>query len=109
MTEQLVVLVTVPDGETGERLGQALVDEGLAACVNLLGEVRSIYRWQGAVETASERLCLIKTTAAGFPSLRARILALHPYELPEIIALPIAAAHQPYLDWIAAAIKRPGD
>lgn len=108
MTDALLVLVTVPDAETGERIAEALVGEGLAACVNLLGEIRSIYRWKGAVERAAERLCVIKTRAAGFERLRARVVALHPYEVPEVIALPIAAGHAPYLDWIAGAVSGGG-
>ena len=106
MSDALVVLVTVPDLETGERIAEALVGEGLAACVNLVGEVRSIYRWKGAVEHEREQLCIVKTTADGFERLRARVVELHPYELPEVIALPIAAGHAPYLDWIVASVVR---
>lgn len=102
--EALVVLVTVPNAEVADRLAAALVGERLAACVNVLSGVRSTYRWKGAVERDDELLCLCKTTRDGFPRLRARVVELHPYELPEVIALPIAAGHAPYLDWITASV-----
>jgi len=102
--EAVVVLVTVPNAETADKLGEALVGERLAACVNVVGGVRSTYRWKGAVERDDELLCLCKTTRAGFERLRARVVELHPYELPEVIALPIAAGHAPYLDWITASV-----
>ena len=102
--DALVVLVTVPNAESAERLAEALVGERLAACVNVVGGVRSTYRWKGAVERDDELLCLCKTTRAGCERLRARVLELHPYELPEVIALPIAAGHAPYLDWITASV-----
>jgi uncharacterized protein involved in tolerance to divalent cations len=103
-TEALVVLVTVPDAETADRLAEALVGERLAACVNVLGGVRSIYRWKGAVERDQELLCLCKTTRAGFDRLRARVVELHPYEVPEVIALPVELGHAPYLAWITASL-----
>ena len=103
-TEALVVLVTVPNAETAERLAEALVGERLAACVNVLGGVRSVYRWKGAVERDQELLCVCKTTRAGFERLRARVVELHPYELPEVVALPVALGHAPYLDWITASV-----
>lgn len=98
------MLVTVPNAETAERLAEALVGERLAACVNVLGGVRSVYRWKGAVERDQELLCVCKTTRAGFERLRARVVELHPYELPEVIALPVVAGHAPYLDWITASV-----
>ena len=103
-TEALLVLVTVPNAETADRLAEALVGERLAACVNVVGGVRSVYRWKGAVERDQELLCVCKTTRAGFERLRARVVELHPYELPEVIALPVAAGHAPYLDWITASV-----
>ena len=102
--EALVVLVTVPNAEVADTLAAALVGERLAACVNVLGGVRSTYRWKGAVERDEELLCLCKTTRDGFERLCARIVELHPYELPEVIALPVAAGHAPYLDWITASV-----
>jgi periplasmic divalent cation tolerance protein len=104
MGETIVVLVTVPNGETAEKLAEALVGEELAACVNIVAGVRSIYRWQGKIEKNSELLCLCKTTRGGFERLRARVVELHPYDLPEVVALPIADGHAPYLDWIRASV-----
>ncbi len=108
MTDALVVLVTVPSVEVADRIADAVVGEGLAACVNVLGEVRSIYRWKGAIEREREILLVVKTTRDAFERLRARVLALHPYEVPEVVALPVAAGHAPYLDWIAASVTAPG-
>jgi periplasmic divalent cation tolerance protein len=102
-----VVLVTFPDRERALACARALVDEQLAACVNVVGEVRSIYRWQGAVHDDAEILCVIKTTAERFEALRARVVALHPYEVPEVIALPVTAGHQPYLDWLSHGVVSP--
>jgi periplasmic divalent cation tolerance protein len=103
-TEALIVLVTVPNDETADKLADALVGERLAACVNVIGGVRSTYRWKGAVERDAELLCVCKTTRDGFERLRARIVELHPYELPEVIALPVERGHAPYLDWIKASV-----
>jgi len=103
-TDALVVLVTVPNAETAEKLAEALVGERLAACVNVLDGVRSIYRWKGAVERDDELLCLCKTTRDGFDRLRARVVELHPYEVPEVIALPIEAGHAAYLAWLMASV-----
>ncbi len=104
MSEAVVVLVTVPDGAAAERLADALVGEGLAACVNVVPGIRSIYRWQGKVERSDELLCLVKTTRAGFARLRARVVELHPYDVPEVIALDVADGHAPYLSWLAGAV-----
>jgi periplasmic divalent cation tolerance protein len=104
----IVCLITFPDEETAARVGRALVEEGLAACVNLLGGVRSIYRWKGAVSDDEEVLAIAKTTAGGFASLCARVAALHPYEVPEVIALPVERGHQPYLEWVRASVAVPG-
>lgn len=101
----LLCLTTCPDTETAAKLAEALVGERLAACVNRLPGVLSTYRWQGQVNTAGEELLLIKTTAACFDALRARLLELHPYELPELIALPIEHGHAAYLDWVRSVIQ----
>lgn len=98
------MLVTVPNAETADKLGEALVGERLAACVNVIDGVRSIYRWKGAVERDDELLCVCKTTRAAFERLRARVVELHPYELPEVVALPIERGHAAYLDWIRASV-----
>ncbi|HXU68544.1 MAG TPA: divalent-cation tolerance protein CutA [Polyangia bacterium] len=102
--EAVVVLVTVPNAETADKLGEALVGERLAACVNVVDGVRSIYRWKGTIERDDEILCVCKTTRAALERLRARVVELHPYEVPEVVALPIEAGHAPYLAWIMASV-----
>lgn len=97
----LLCLSTCPDMASAERLAATLVEERLAACVNLLPQLRAVYRWEGRVTRADEVLLLAKTTGERFDALRTRILALHPYELPEVIAVEIAAGLPAYLDWIA--------
>lgn len=97
-----ITLVSCPP-DAAERIARHLVDAHLAACVSVLPQLRSIYRWQGKVEQADEALLLIKHPAAGFEALRAAILREHPYELPEIVAVPVGAVHPPYLDWILAS------
>jgi periplasmic divalent cation tolerance protein len=104
MTEALIVLVTVPNAETADKLAEALVGERLAACVNIVDGVRSIYRWQGAVERDDELLCIVKSTRGAFERLRARIVELHPYDVPEVIALPIEHGHAPYLAWLTGSV-----
>ena len=105
MSTALVVLVTVPAREVGERLGDALVGESLAACVNIVGPIRSIYRWQGEICRDDEHLLLIKTTDAGYTALEARVRALHPYDNPEIIALPVVRGAPAYLAWVVASVR----
>lgn len=104
MSAALVVLVTVPSREDGERIAEALVGESLAACVNLVGPIRSIYRWQGAVCRDDEHLLLIKTTPARYAELEARVLALHTYENPEVIALSVEQGAAAYLEWIGKSV-----
>lgn len=96
----LLCYCSCPDAASAHALAEAVVGEGLAACVNHLPGIRSTYRWKGEVTTDSEELLLIKTTEARFPALKERILALHPYELPELIAVPVVQGHQAYLDWV---------
>lgn len=100
----LVVLSTFPDAETAAGVARTLVDERLAACVNLVPAIRSIYRWQGAISDDAESLAIIKTTTDRYPALAARITALHPYQVPEIIALPLTEGHPPYLAWLAGEV-----
>ena len=95
-----IVLTTCPDAACAERIARALVEEGLAACVNILPPMRSIYRWKGKIEDVTEQLLVIKSALARFPALRDRLRALHPYELPEIIAVPIADGLPEYLAWL---------
>ena len=104
--EFVVVLVTTASAEEGSRLGRALVDERLAACANVIGPIRSIYRWQGAVEDADEHLVLLKARAADVPALETRVRALHSYDVPEVLALPVTAGSAPYLAWLADATER---
>ena len=104
MTDALVVLVTVPSRADGERIAEALVGETLAACVNILGPIRSIYRWQGEIARDDEHLLLIKTTRAGYAALESRVLALHSYENPECIALPVERGAAAYLEWVTNSV-----
>lgn len=98
--ETILVISTLPDRESAEKLAHALLEQRLAACVNLLPGATSVYWWQGRVESASETIMLIKTTMARYPALQAAIKAQHPYELPEIIAVPVSAGLPAYLEWI---------
>lgn len=102
----LICFCTCPDADTAERIATALVDERLAACVNILPGVRSVYRWQDAIERADEVLLLAKTMPDCFERLRARLLELHPYELPELLAVETDHAHPDYLLWVAAQTRR---
>jgi periplasmic divalent cation tolerance protein len=104
MTEALLVLCTAPTAEVAAGLARALVEARLAACGNVLPGLRSIYRWQGRVEDQPEVLLLLKTTRASFPALRDELLRRHPYEVPEVLALPIEAGSAPYLEWLAAQV-----
>jgi periplasmic divalent cation tolerance protein len=106
VSEAIVVLTNCPDGNVADRIAQALVEQGLAACVNRFAPVASTYRWQGAVERATETPLLIKTTRARYAEVEQAIRALHPYELPEIIALAIDAGFPPYLRWIDDETQR---
>jgi len=105
--DALIVFVTVPDAETGARIGRALVEERLAACVNVLPGLRSIYAWQGKINDDAEALCLVKTRRELYEGLRERIQALHPYEVPEIIGLRPDAGNAPYLSWILQSTLAP--
>ena len=102
MTDALVVLVTTPSPERAAEIARALVEERLAACGNVVPGLRSIYRWEGKVHEDAEALLVLKTTRARFEALRDRVLALHPYEVPEVIALPVEAGSARYLAWIAS-------
>jgi periplasmic divalent cation tolerance protein len=101
MTEALVVLVTAPGAEKAAEIARAVVEERLAACGNVVPGLRSIYRWEGKVQDDQEALLVLKTTRARFDALRARVIALHPYEVPEVLALPVEAGSERYLAWIA--------
>ena len=97
----LVCFCTCPDTDTAQRIADALVEERLAACVNVVPGVRSIYRWKGAIECSDEVLLLVKTVAAQLDAVGARIAALHPHELPEVIAVEASGGLSAYLDWVA--------
>lgn len=99
------VTTTLPDQEAAQRLATTLVDEHLAACAQVSGPISSTYHWQGAVERATECYCHLKTTNARLPALQARIRELHPYELPEIVAVPIIGGDAGYLRWIEEAVR----
>jgi periplasmic divalent cation tolerance protein len=103
-----VVLVTAGNADEGRRIGRAVVEERLAACVNVVGPIRSIYRWEGVVEEADEHLLVIKARAADVPALTARVRALHSYDVPEVVALPLTGGSEAYLAWLAAATDRVG-
>ena len=105
MTGPVLVLSAVGTREEAERIAQALVTERLAACVNVVPGVVSVYRWKGAVQQGDEILLLIKTQATAVEALRARLVALHSYELPEVVVLAITGGHPPYLDWIAEGVR----
>lgn len=96
----LLVLTNLPNRDAALGLARALVERGAAACVNVLGECTSVYRWQDAVEESPEVPLLIKTTEAAYPALERAIRALHPYELPEIVAVPLSRGLPGYLDWV---------
>ena len=101
----LLVLTNLPERAAAERLAGLLVEKRLAACVNILAPCRSVYRWQGAVRHDEEHPLLIKTTAERYPALEQALRAGHPYELPEIIAVPIERGLPAYLQWVAAETK----
>jgi periplasmic divalent cation tolerance protein len=102
-TDCIVVLVTAGSREEAERIATAVVGEQLAACVNLVGPIESIYRWDDQVQCGQEMLLVIKTRSALFSTLAARVTALHSYQTPEVIAVSISAGARPYLDWLCGA------
>ena len=109
MSAHIVVLATTGSIEEGQNIAQTLVEEHLAACVNILSQVHSIYRWEGQIQNDQETLLIVKTTAEHLERLSLRIRQLHSYEVPEIIALPVVAGAQEYLDWIDAQTCTPTD
>jgi periplasmic divalent cation tolerance protein len=101
----MVALTTAPSVEVAERIGRSVVEERLAACANVVPGVTSIFRWKGAVERESEVLVVLKTTAEGVEALERRVVELHPYEVPEVVAFPVEAGHAPYLDWVRREVS----
>jgi periplasmic divalent cation tolerance protein len=104
MTDKIVVLCTCASPEDGDRLARALVEARLAACVNIVPGIRSVYRWKGEIESAQECLLAIKSSRGQFDALRARIEELHPYDVPEVLALPVVDGSPNYLDWLSASL-----
>jgi periplasmic divalent cation tolerance protein len=106
-TNLQLVLCTVPNRECAEQIAEALVAEQLAACVNIIPGIASVYRWKGGMEKDEELLLLIKTSQSTYESLEQRIRALHPYELPEIIAVSLQAGQKDYIKWIENSLTTP--
>ncbi len=104
----VVVFVTAGSADEAQRIGRALVEERLAGCVNVLGPIRSIYRWQETVEEADEHLLVAKARATDLPALDERVRALHSYDVPEILAVAVAGGSEDYLAWLAAVTTRVG-
>jgi periplasmic divalent cation tolerance protein len=105
VTDVLVVLVTMPTAERAAELARTLVDERLAACGNVVPGLRSIYRWEGRVVDEPEVLLVVKTTRARLDALRDRVLALHPYQVPEVLALSVESGSAAYLAWVGAETR----
>jgi periplasmic divalent cation tolerance protein len=108
MNDIVLVLSTAPaaaGNDTAEQIARALIDERLAACVNVHAPMVSVYRWKGAVERDSERQLIIKTTRTALPALEKRLRELHPYELPEFIVVPAAGGSEKYLEWVAQEVR----
>jgi periplasmic divalent cation tolerance protein len=105
VSDPVVALTTVGTAEDAERIARMLVEQRLAACVNVVSGVVSVYRWQGAVERADEWLLVMKTSSDMLEPLREALVALHPYELPELVALPIEGGHRPYLAWLDESLR----
>lgn len=105
--EFYVVLSTCPDAETAAGIARVLIEDSLVACVNILPGLRSMYRWNDSVQDEQEVLMILKTPADRLPDARQRLVALHPYEVPEVVALPVADGHDAYLSWVCSATRTP--
>ncbi len=105
-TDAIQIVTATPSEAEAQRIAAALVEERLAACVQVVGPITSTYRWQGKVETGQEWLCIIKTRAALYPATEERIRALHSYTLPEILALAVVGGERGYLDWLHQETRR---
>ncbi len=105
MTNKIVVLSTCANEADASRVGRALVEARLAACVSIVPKLRSFYHWQGALETSEEVLLLIKTSRELFPQLKLELEKIHPYELPEMLALPVVEGAENYLNWIDSSLR----
>ena len=105
MTDKIVILTTCAEAVDAERMARALVDGRLAACVNVVPGVRSFYHWKGATQSGEEFLLIIKTSLDLFGALRAEMEKLHPYEVPELLALPVVAGAENYLSWLQSNLR----
>jgi periplasmic divalent cation tolerance protein len=99
-SKALIVICTCPDQQSAEHIANHLIENRLAACVNISSPIKSVYRWQGEIEAADEVMLFIKTSAASYEELEQTIMSLHPYELPEVLAVPVDKGQQNYLGWI---------
>jgi periplasmic divalent cation tolerance protein len=104
VTDHVVAFSTVARAEDAERIAHALVEQRVAACVNIVSGITSVYRWKGRLEKDEERLLVIKTRRDRIEALRLALLAVHPYEVPELVVLPVEAGHLPYLTWIDESV-----
>jgi periplasmic divalent cation tolerance protein len=104
MTNARIVLTTAGSAEEARKIAQTLVEKRLAACINIVPQVESVYRWEGKVETAAEFMLVIKTTTAAFAGVRAAIQKLHSYDVPECVMLEVSDGETKYLDWISASV-----
>ncbi len=103
--EHIIVFVTAPDEDTAVEIARVLVEEGLAACANIVKDIRSIYKWQGKMEDKSEVLMIAKTSRDRFEDLAKRVKGMHPYDVPEIISVPITQGSDAYIKWLSEAVS----
>jgi periplasmic divalent cation tolerance protein len=101
----VVILITAPTADAAASMARTLVEEGLAACGNVLPAIRSIYRWQGEIHDDAEAMLVLKTERRLVPALKERLPAMHPYQVPELLVLPVEDGLGPYLDWVAANVR----
>jgi len=106
MTDAIQVFTTTETEADARQIADVLVKKGLAACVQVLGPITSTYRWQGKTETTGEWLCIIKSTQELYEELEKQILKTHPYDVPEILAVPVSAGSQDYLDWLKGSVRK---
>lgn len=107
--DYIIIFTTAPTPEDGERIARTVVEERLAACASIIPHTKSVYWWEGKMETATEQLVIIKTRRALFAAVRDRILQLHPYKVPEILAVPVEAGSEEYLRWLKESTSPPRD
>jgi periplasmic divalent cation tolerance protein len=109
VTDYCLLYVTTSSLDEARNLGRTVVEERLAACANVVGAIESFYHWEGKLETGSESLLILKTTGSKVPALTARLLVMHSYNCPAIVAIPILGGHQKFLDWIRDEVEQPPD